>query len=155
MRASNRRALLSLLVTLTTGLVAGCEHPIAVVTPHVEAADIILRDSTGAVLARTQDNRRWDGGPLVVPDGGQLTLLPVLVDFQGRDLDALATRRDVELRAEVEQDGVTTWEPLRGRGRWFGLAPGRTRVRFLVWHTTHADLITPWLPLEVRAAAPR
>jgi hypothetical protein len=130
---------------------AGCEHPIAVVTPHAEVADIILRDTTGVQLAATRDNRVWNGGPLRVPDGGTLVLVPTLLDFEGRALDVLVTRRDLELRAEVEHDGITTWEPLRGRGRWFGLAPGRTRVRFLVWHQTHADLVTPWLSLDVQA----
>lgn len=135
--------------------VAGCEHPIAVVTPHAEVADIILRDTAGVQLAATRDNRLWTGGPLRVPDGGALVLVPTLLDFEGRVLDVLVTRRDLELRAEVEQDGITTWEPLRGRGRWFGLAPGRTRVRFLVWHQTHADLVTPWLSLDVVAAPAR
>ncbi|MCU0647238.1 MAG: hypothetical protein MUF00_04545 [Gemmatimonadaceae bacterium] len=138
-------------LALALGTVA-CEHPIAVVTPHAEVADLILRDSSGVQLAATRDNRVWDGGPLVVPDGGVLVIVPTLLDFEGRTLDVLETRRDLELRAEVERDGITTWEPLRGRGRWFGLAPGRTRVRFLVWHQTHADLVTPWLPLDVRAA---
>jgi hypothetical protein len=150
------RYLLALVRGLCAALIAvgiaACEHPIAVVTPHVEVADLVIRDTAGVQLAATRDNRRWDGGPLVVPDGGTLTIVPTLLDFEGRVLDALTTRRDLELRAEVERDGVTTWEPLRGRGRWFGLAPGRTRVRFLVWHQTHADLVTPWLPLDVRSA---
>ncbi|MCU0636791.1 MAG: hypothetical protein MUE41_18125 [Gemmatimonadaceae bacterium] len=149
-RAAAVRTLLVLLVIIG---VAACEHPIAVVTPHAEVADLILRDTTGRQLAATRDNRLWDGGPLVVPDGGTLTIVPTLLDFEGKPLDVLVTRRDLELRAEVERDGITTWEPLRGRGRWFGLAPGRTRVRFLVWHQTHADLVTPWLPLDVRAAS--
>jgi hypothetical protein len=144
-----------MLTLLAIGL-AACEHPIAVVTPHAEVADIVLRDTLGVRIASTRDNRGWDGGPLVVLDGGALTIVATLVDFEGRELDLFRTRSDLELRAEVERDGVATWEPLRARGRWFGLAAGRTRVRFLVWHQTHADLITPWLPLEVvDAPSPR
>lgn len=134
-------------------LLGACEHPIGIVTAHVEAADIVVRDTAGATLARTRENRRWEGGPLRVPDGGALALAPVLLDFRERELDVLAARGDLELRAEAESPGVAAWEPLRGGGRWHGLAPGRTRVRFLVWHGTHADFVTPWLDLDVAPAA--
>jgi hypothetical protein len=146
-----RAAVVRLAMLIGVLSVVACEHPIAVVTPHAEVADIVLRDTNGVQLAATRDNRLWSGGPLAVPDGGTLVLVPTLLDFEGRSLDVLETRRDLELRAEVEHDGITTWEPLRGRGRWFGLSPGRTRVRFLVWHQTHADLVTPWLLLDVLA----
>jgi hypothetical protein len=135
-------------------LVAACEHPIAIVTPHVEAADLLVRDSAGVLLARTHDNRRWEGGPLVARDGAPTAVHVELLDFQGRALADAAGRADVELRLEAEDDGRVVWEPLRGRGLLHGLSVGRTRVRFLVWHETHADLVTPWLALEVRPATP-
>lgn len=129
-----------------------CEHPIAIVTPHVEVADIILRDSTGAIAARTYDNRRWEGGPLVVASGGATTYRIEMLDFQGRAVVGVDGRADVELRLEAEQDGRVVWEPLRGRGALYGLTAGATRVRFLVWHETHADLVTPWLVANVQRA---
>ena len=135
-------------------LLAACEHPIAIVTPHVEVADLLVRDSAGAPLARTHDNRRWEGGPLVARDGAPTSVVVELLDFQGRSLTEAAGRADVALRLEAEHDGRVLWEPLRGRGLLHGLAAGTTRVRFLVWHQTHADLVTPWIALEVRPAAP-
>jgi hypothetical protein len=135
-------------------LAAGaCEHPIAIVTPHVEAADVVVRDTAGALLARTHDNRRWEGGPLRAADRAATPLVVELLDFRGVPLAGVAGRADVELRLEAEDDGRVVWEPLRGRGLLHGLAVGTTRVRFLVWHQTHADLVTPWLALEVRPAA--
>ena len=131
-----------------------CEHPIAIVTPHIEAADVLVRDTAGTALARTHDNRRWEGGPLVARDGAATPLVIELLDFQGRSLTDAAGRADVELRMEAEHEGRVLWEPLRGRGLLHGLAIGATRVRFLVWHQTHADLVTPWIALEVRPAAP-
>ncbi len=148
-----RRPVLPGLALLAALGAAACEHPIAIVTPHVEAADVLVRDTTGALLARTHDNRRWEGGPLVVRDGAPTAVLVELLDFQGRSLAEAGARADVELRLEAEHDGRVLWEPLRGRGLLHGLSAGPTRVRFLVWHQTHADLVTPWLPLEVRASA--
>ena len=133
---------------------AGCEHPIAVVTPHVEAADLLVRDTAGVLLARTYDNRRWEGGPLVARERAPTAVHVELLDFQGRSLAEAAGRADVELRLEAEHEGRVLWEPLRGRGLLHGLSAGPTRVRFLVWHQTHADLVTPWIALEVRPAAP-
>ena len=137
---------------LGAGLSA-CEHPIAVLTPHVEASDLEVRDEAGTLVARTRDNRRWEGGPLVARDGAPTPVLVELLDFQGRPLADAGTRADVELRLEAEHDGRVLWEPLRGRGLLHGLSAGPTRVRFLVWHQTHADLVTPWIALEVRPAA--
>ena len=146
-----RRALRAAFVA-SLALAAACEHPIAIVTPHVEVSDVIVRDADGALVARTHDNRRWEGGPLVARDGAPTAVVVELLDFEGRPL-ADAGRADVELRMEAEDDGRVVWEPQRRRGLLHGIAPGRTRVRFLVWHQTHADLVTPWLPLEVRPAA--
>jgi hypothetical protein len=134
-------------------LVTACEHPIAIVTPHIEAADVVVRDPAGALIARTRDNRRWEGGPLVARDGASTPVIVELLDFQGRALVDATGRADVELRLEAEDDGRVVWEPLRARGLLHGIAAGRTRVRFLVWHQTHADLVTPWLPLDVHSAA--
>lgn len=152
---SSRHARLTHGVRAIATLVAlgACEHPVAVLTPHVEAADVVLRDASGAVAARTFDNRRWEGGPLVASIAGATPYTVELLDFEGRALTGVEGRADVELRLEAEDDGRVLWEPLRGRGMLHGLTAGATRVRFLVWHGTHADLATPWLATEVRADA--
>jgi hypothetical protein len=139
-------------------LVAACDHPIAIVTPHVEAADVVLRDlasdgAAGTVVARTRDNRRWEGAALAVADRAARPLAVELLDFQGRPVTGLDARGDVELRLESETPGVVAWEPRRGHGVLHALAPGATRVRVLVWHGTHADLVTPWLDARVHDAA--
>jgi hypothetical protein len=129
-----------------------CEHPIAVVTPHAEVADLVFTDSiTRVEVARTTDNRSWSGAPLQLCSDDVRTLVPVALDFRGVPVD-LVSRRDLEIRSE-SADARVTWEPLRGRGRLFALAPGATRVRFLVWHQTHADLVSPWLDVIVHPKA--
>jgi hypothetical protein len=147
----------ALRLAATACALGACEHPIAIVTPHVEAADVVLR-ARGAppdvVLARTHDNRRWSGGPLIVADRDGRELAVTLLDFEGRPVAGLDARDDVELRVEAEtprpeRPGAVVWEPRRGHGVLHGLAPGPTRVRVLVWHGTHADLVTPWLDVVV------
>jgi hypothetical protein len=133
---------------------AGCAHPIPVVSSHTEAADLILRDSAGAPLARTVDNRAWLGDSLVLEDGRSLQLVVNLLDFKGNEL-SITERRDVEIRAEAEDGALLQWEPRRGHGLLHPFGAGRTRVRFLVWHISHPDLITPWLPVVVRAPEAR
>lgn len=130
----------------------GCEHPIAVVTPHAEVADLVFTDSlTTAVVMRTTDNRTWTGAPVQLCVDDVRTLVPQPLDFRGLPVD-LVSRRDLEIRGE-SADPIVLWEPLRGRGRLTALAPGTTRVRFLVWHLTHADLVSPWLDVVVHPAA--
>jgi uncharacterized lipoprotein YajG len=116
-------------------LLTACEHPIAVVTPHAEVADLVFSDSASAVVfMRTTDNRAWNASPLVLCEGDTHTLVPKPLDFRGMPVD-LVSRRDLEIRGEI------------------ALASGTTRVRFLVWHLTHADLVTPWLDVQVQPRA--
>jgi hypothetical protein len=136
-------------------LLSACEHPIAVVTPHAEVADLVFTDSTSReVVVRSTDNRTWSGAPLELCAEEVRVLVPQAIDFRGQPVD-LVSRRDLEIRGE-SADALVAWEPLRGRGRLFALAAGRTRVRFLVWHETHADLVSPWLDVVVhpKAACP-
>ncbi len=142
-------------VTCALLWLTACEHPIAVITPHAEVADLVFADSSSrAVLARTTDNRSWSGAPLQLCVDEPRTLVPQAIDFRGVPVD-LVSRRDLEIRGETSTP-LAIWEPLRGRGRLIGLAPGSTRIRFLVWHLTHADLVTPWLEVIVhpRASCP-
>lgn len=133
-------------------LMTACEHPIAVVTPHAEVADLVFTDSaTTSLVARTTDNRTWDQSALHLCAGAVRTLMAQPLDFRGLPVD-LVSRRDLEIRGEATTPNVV-WEPLRGRGRLIALAEGRARIRFLVWHLTHADLVSPWLDVVVRAAA--
>lgn len=138
---------------LALGGLAACEHPIAVVTPHVEASDLEVRDEGGTLLVRTRDNRAWEGGPLVLADGRARTLRVTALDFQGAPI-ALEGRVGVDVRGEADPAAAVVWEPLAGRARVTGLAPGRARLRLLIWHETHADLVTPWLDVDVRPAGP-
>jgi hypothetical protein len=146
------RRRVSVCFALCAFVVLGCEHPIAVVTPHAEVADLVFTDSlTAAVVMRTTDNRTWSGAPVQLCVDDVRTLVPQPLDFRGLPVD-LVSRRDLEIRGE-SADPIVLWEPLRGRGRLTALAPGTTRMRFLVWHLTHADLVSPWLDVVVHPAA--
>ncbi len=141
-----RTALLAAAVVL--GGSTACEHPIAVLTPHVEAADLEVRDVSGALVARTRDNRTWEGGPLVLSDGQARTLRVTALDFQGAPI-RLVGRAGVDVRAEAEPAAALVWEPRTGEARLTALTSGTARIRLLVWHETHADLVTPWLDVTV------
>lgn len=138
-----------LLLLLALG---GCEHPIAVVTPHVEAADLLVADSAGALLARTEFNRTWSVDSLVLRDGQPLRLTLTPLDFRGNPID-ITGRSDLSFRVEAEDAALLQWEPQRGFGWLRPFKTGHTRVRFLVWHESHADFVTPWLRVVVHPAA--
>jgi hypothetical protein len=128
---------------------AACEHPIAVVTPHIEAADLAVLDTAGAVIAQTQFNRTWSVGSIQLQDGSALDVRLIPIDFRGNAID-LSARPEISFRMEAENPALVQWEPLNGHGllRPFGM--GTTRIRFLIWHTTHADFVTPWLDVVIQ-----
>jgi hypothetical protein len=139
----NARRLLAVVL-----LLAACEHPIDVVTPHAEVADLVVRDSAGTILARTVDNKQWTGAMPAMVDGMQLRVTVNALDFRDGEL-SLETRPDLQVRMDAEDPTLVSWEPQRGFGRLAAVAPGSTRVRFLIWHTTHADFVSPWLAITI------
>ena len=132
-------------------LAAACEHPIGVVTPHVEAADLVVADSAGRVLARTELNRAWSADSLSVRDGVPLAVVLTALDFRGQPID-LAGRADLSFRMEAEDGALLQWEPRTGFGYLRPFGAGATRVRFLIWHGDHADFVTPWLRVRILPA---
>jgi hypothetical protein len=141
-------------VLLLAALAAtGCEHPIAVVTPHLEAADAVLRDPAGRELARTVDNRSWTGPGPVLTAGDGVELVVRFLDFQGAELE-LADRSDLQVRLEFEDPAAGFWEPLDPGGRLLALAAGPQRLRVLVRHLDHVDFVTPWLDVTVANPSP-
>lgn len=137
---------------LVAAVVAACTHPIAVVTPHIEAADLVVRDSTGTVLLRTAFNRAWTPDAIALQDGTPLRITLEPIDFRGQPID-VTERRDLSFRLEAEDGALLRWEPQRGFGWLRPFGPGTTRVRFLIWHETHADFVTPWLTVRIAPAA--
>lgn len=145
---SRVRALLASAVLL---LAVACEHPIGIITPHVEAADIIVADSTGSLLARTEFNRAWLPDSLVLQEGVPLRVVITPVDFRGELID-ITERRDLSFRMEAENGALLQWEPQRGFGWIRPFATGSTRMRILIWHESHADFVSPWLRVVIRPA---
>ena len=141
------------LLLLLALLAAACEHPLGVVTPHVEAADILVADSTGAVLTRTQFNRTWSVDSLTLRDGLPLRIILTPLDFRGSPIE-IGERRDLSWRMEAESGALIQWEPQRGFGWLRPFGTGSTRIRFLIWHDTHADFVTPWLRVTIDPTAP-
>lgn len=140
------RAILATAVVVVTA----CDHPIAVVTPHVEASELLVRDTTGQLLVRTVDNQRWSGAGMEMVAGDSLPLMIRLVDFQGAEFSLESRGPEYSVRMDIEQSASAVWEPLRRFGWLRAFAPDSTRIRFQIWHTDHADFVTPWLPLTVR-----
>jgi hypothetical protein len=130
---------------------ASCQHPIDFTTSHIEVADIIIHprhitDTTR--LAYTVRNEHWEGG-VPLTRGEDASLRFTLIDFKGIEIP-LSTRDDLEIRMEAEHPRMVQWEPWTGDGILRSFATGTTRVRFLVWHGSHPDFITPWLTLEIQ-----
>jgi hypothetical protein len=145
-----RRRCIALGVLVGAALVVtACEHPIGVVTAHIEASDLLVRDTAGQLLVRTLDNQRWSGAGLTVRAGDSVPLVIRLVDFQGREFGLDARGDDYSVRMDVEQTASAVWEPLRRIGWLRAFVPATTRMRVQIWHTDHADFVTPWLPLTV------
>ncbi len=141
----------ALVVLLLVMGVSACEHPIAVVTPHLEASDAILRTPDGFELARTVDNRSWTGAGPALVSGEGFEMDVTFVDFQGGQLDP-DERDDLQVRLEFEDPSAGVWEPLESGGRLFAFAPGDQSMRVVVWHQEHVDFVTPWLDVEVEPA---
>jgi hypothetical protein len=150
-RPRARQAATAGLLVAALGAAAGCEHPIPVVTPHLEAADVVLRDTSGAELARTVDNRSWSGEGPALTAGDGMELVVRFLDFQGDELE-LDGRSDLQVRLEFEDPAAGFWEPLSPGGRLLSLAPGPQRLRVVVRHLDHVDFVSPWL--EVTVAEP-
>jgi len=149
-RAMRRTPRLALTVTALVAA-AACEHPIGIITPHIEAADLLVRSEAGALLARTEHNRTWLPDSLVLYEGQSLRVVLTPLDFRGDEVD-VAERRDLSFRMEAEHGALLQWEPQRGYGWIRAFSPGVTRVRILIWHETHADFVTPWLRVVIRPA---
>jgi hypothetical protein len=150
-RTRNRAGALACIAVAAT-LAAACEHPIGIVTPHIEAADLVVSDSAGTVIVRTEVNRAWLPDSIVLREGQPLRLVLTPIDFRGQPID-ITQRRDLSFRMEAENGALLQWEPQRGYGWLRPFAPGVTHLRFLIWHETHADLVTPWLRVVIRPAA--
>ena len=139
-------------IAFVVAFLAGCDHPIGIITPHAEVGDLVVRDSTGAIVARTVLNRSWEPESLVLRDGRSLRVELEALDFRGVPLD-IAGRRGFSFRFEAVRGALLQWEPLGGFGRLHPFAIGETEARFLVWHVDHADFVSPWLRIIVTPPA--
>jgi hypothetical protein len=133
---------------LVMGSLAACRNPVSPGSEHLEAVEIRIRDASGRVVASTVDNARWTGGSLHVSGGAGLELLPEFTNVNG-EVFTLAGRREHTLRGEVEAPRMVGWTTTDGRGRLVGFLAGSTRIRFHIWHGTHADFSSPWLEVQV------
>lgn len=125
-------------------------------TDHLEAVEVIVRDAAGVELARTSENARWTGPAaegLTVDAGARLDLRVSFATLDGREV-RLSEQPGLTLRVEWETDGLAVHEPLDEGDRLHGLRPGATSLRFLAWHGTHADFVSPPLPITIRAVSP-
>lgn len=155
MNARRGRTTIAALAAFALPVVIGaCEHPLGVFTPHIEAADLVVTDSLGAVLTRTEFNRVWQVDSLLLAADGPLRISLTPIDFRGTAID-LSARADLTFRLEAENGALLQWEPQQGFGWIRPFASGVTRVRFLIWHDTHADFVTPWLRVIVQAPSHR
>lgn len=134
---------------------AACDNPVGYQTDHLEAVEVVVLDASGAELARTVENRVWTGpaaeAGLAVPVGGALDLRVRFVTLDGDEIPITA-RAGLSVRVEWEPEGFAVHEPLDATDRLLGLRGGQTAVRFLAWHGTHADFISPPLALRVEPA---
>lgn len=150
------RTTLCIVLAACALVLAACDNPVATTTDHLEAVEVIVRDAAGAELARTSENEQWTGpaaAGLAVDAGARLDLRVSFATLGGREV-RLGEQPGLTLRVEWEVDGFAVHEPLDERDRLHGLRPGATSLRFLAWHGTHADFVSPPLPITIHAASP-
>ncbi len=130
---------------------AACDNPVGYQTDHLEAIEMVVRDASGAEIARTDENARWTGpgaGGLTVASGETLELAVTVIALDGREIRP-DLARGLSVRAEWAPEGHALHEPTDDGDRLLGLRPGTTALRWLVWHGTHADFIAPPLTVTV------
>lgn len=132
---------------IVAAALAACEHPVALTSAHVEAMEMILRDSTGVEVARTVDNAEWVGGAIRGSVGVPVKLTVSFLDIHGEEFD-LSERADASIRVETRVPAGASWEHFGGWGLLHPMRSGTLQLRFLVWHIDHPDLVTPWITLE-------
>lgn len=129
---------------------SACDNPVGYQTDHLEAVEVVVRDASGAELARTVENTRWTGpaaeNGLAVPAGGTLGLQVRFITLEGDEVPITA-RAGLTLRVEWEPEGLAVHEPLGETDKVHGLRAGSTALRLLAWHGTHADFVSP--PLDI------
>jgi len=129
---------------------SACTNPVTPSGDHLEAIELTLQSAQDSVLASTRDNSRWIGGPLRVMASADMPLRAVFLDVYNEPF-TLEGRRDHTLRVDIEAPSVARWETVGGHGHLRGLQSGITRIRFHIWHGTHADFTSPWLELRVQS----
>lgn len=134
-------------ITLAVAFTA-CDNPVESISTHIDAVEMVLRDSTGNLISATENNVRWKEGSLTSQVGQSPTVRISLVDIRGSEF-TLAAHDKHSIRVESEPANLVTWEPFGSYGKLVGLAAGTGRVRFLIWHITHPDFVTPWIPVHV------
>lgn len=136
-------------IVMGFGVFGGCDNPVTVSSTHIEAMELVVRDSSRREIDRTVGNQHWQNaaGLVLTLDAPQM-LRVGLLDIRGEEftLDAYPSHT---IRVEVEPANLLDWEPLGSFGRLSGLVAGRGRLRFLIWHVSHPDFITPWMTVEV------
>lgn len=138
--------LISLCMSIT--LMGACENPVKPGTEHLEAVEVQLSSATDSVLALTRDNLVWSGGPIRMVPGEDRKVRVVFFDVYNAPF-TLEGRTAHTLRGEIETTRVATWTTVDGHGAIRAIQPGVTRIRFHIWHVTHADFTSPWLELRI------
>lgn len=108
----------------------------------------LIDPETGALLAAV-DGDRWEGGPLVLPLEGKLSVGARAEDADGGlEFGADAPHR-LGATVAVEGDDTVAIEPRRDRVDLIGRAPGETAIVAEVWEGDRFGWGSPELPVEV------
>jgi hypothetical protein len=151
MRSDIARRTKWLLPALLAFVLGACDNPIDLEeTEHLEAMEVILRNPQGGEIARSNvidDN--WIGGPLVFQVGVDTDVRVIWLDFEGHEFTLEGRAPEFSLRLVVEDGGILATEVLDGHARLRGLAPGETRMRYVIYHVDHPDFQSPWVDVAV------
>jgi hypothetical protein len=148
MRRRKRAIRTTAVLASALSLMTACDNPVQSSSSHIEATEMVLRDSAGVSIARTENNVQWSGGVLETRVGVAPIVRISMLDIRGAEfsLDAFTTH---SVRVESEPANLVMWEPFGSYGKLTGLAAGSGRMRILIWHVTHPDFVTPWIPVTV------
>ncbi len=143
------------LVVPALALLGACQNPVGGGHNLLRATDVVITDLQNNTLATTQGAGAagWIGGPLMVPEGGELPVRIFFISSAGERFQLPLSGAEHTLRVDIANESIAIYQGQTTQGSFHGRSPGSTSAIIHVWHGVHADFSTdPNSPLVIQVA---